>query len=99
MTRQKILNWRESLKFPPKPRVSRDAQDFIQRLICERDDRLGSEASVSVSRPNSQIVMARRPTISHVAFGAPFRGGIEQIKVSTHAKLRSLVLNLVAATQ
>ena len=44
MTRQKILNWRETLRFPSRPRVSREAQDLIQSLLCEREDRLGSRA-------------------------------------------------------
>lgn len=32
-TRQKILNWRESLRFPPLPRISREAQDLISSLV------------------------------------------------------------------
>ncbi|PWN53726.1 kinase-like protein [Violaceomyces palustris] len=60
LTRQKILNWRQTLKFPPKPRVSREAQDFIQKLVCEREDRLGSTSTASVSRPNSVMNNARR---------------------------------------
>lgn len=60
MTRQKILNWRQTLRFPPKPRVSREAQDFISRLVCEKDDRLGSTNLASVSRPNSVMQGARQ---------------------------------------
>ncbi|KAN0061854.1 hypothetical protein ACQY0O_005847 [Thecaphora frezii] len=60
LTRQKILNWRQTLRFPPKPKVSREAEDFIKRLICEREDRLGSTSSASVSRPNSVLQSARR---------------------------------------
>ncbi len=60
LTRQKILNWRQTLRFPAKPRVSKEAQDFISMLLCEKEDRLGSAASASVSRPNSVIQGARR---------------------------------------
>jgi len=60
LTRQKILNHKQTLKFPPKPKVSRDAMDFISKMICEKDDRLGSQSNASVSRPNSMIQGARR---------------------------------------
>ncbi|CAO1627618.1 unnamed protein product [Sympodiomycopsis kandeliae] len=61
MTRQKILNWKQTLRFPSKPsKVSREAQDFILRLVCEKDDRLGSVNSASVSRPNSVMQGARQ---------------------------------------
>lgn len=32
----------------------------MEQLLCEPEDRLGSQASSSVSRPNSMIVQARR---------------------------------------
>ena len=32
----------------------------MEQLLCEAEDRLGSQASASVSRPNSMIVQARR---------------------------------------
>ncbi|SNX84477.1 related to CBK1 - Serine/threonine protein kinase involved in cell wall biosynthesis [Melanopsichium pennsylvanicum] len=60
LTRQKILNWKQTLRFPPKPRISREGRDFISRLVCEKEDRLGSTASASVSRPNSYLQSARR---------------------------------------
>lgn len=60
LTRQKILNWRQTLRFPSKPRVSREAQDFVARLVCEQDDRLGSRTSASVNRPNSLLQGARQ---------------------------------------
>lgn len=62
LTRQKILNWKQTLRFPPKPKISREAQDFITRLICEKDDRLGSTSHVSVSRPNSLLQGSRQPS-------------------------------------
>lgn len=73
LTRQKILNWKQTLRFPPKPRVSREAQDFIARLVCEREDRLGSTASASVSRPNSYLQSARRSGFNNQ--GQPNGGG------------------------
>lgn len=60
VTRQKILNWKQSLKFPARPRVSREAIDLMQQLLCEPEDRLGSQAPSSVNRPNSMIMTARR---------------------------------------
>jgi len=50
------LNWRQSLRFPPKPRVSREAQDLILSLLCEKDARIGSR---STGRPNSVIQRQR----------------------------------------
>ncbi|KAF5380439.1 hypothetical protein D9615_004608 [Tricholomella constricta] len=58
VTRQKILNWKQSLRFPSRPRVSHEGVSLMQLLLCEPEDRLGSQASASVSRPNSMI--ARR---------------------------------------
>ncbi|KAI1320106.1 hypothetical protein EDD11_002078 [Mortierella claussenii] len=40
-TRLKIINWRQTLRFPAKPRVSREVQDLIEKLICEKEFRLG----------------------------------------------------------
>ncbi|KAI0785612.1 kinase-like protein [Abortiporus biennis] len=60
VTRQKILNWRQSLRFPPRPKVSHEGINLMEQLLCEPEDRLGSQASSSVSRPNSMVVQARR---------------------------------------
>ncbi|KZT26729.1 kinase-like protein [Neolentinus lepideus HHB14362 ss-1] len=60
VTRQKILNWRQSLRFPSRPRVSHEGVDLMQQLLCEPEDRLGSQTSASTTRPNSLIVQARR---------------------------------------
>ncbi|KAG0003743.1 hypothetical protein BGZ79_000142 [Entomortierella chlamydospora] len=40
-TRLKIINWRQTLRFPAKPKVSREVQDLIEKLICEKEFRLG----------------------------------------------------------
>ncbi|KAF8160836.1 kinase-like protein [Crassisporium funariophilum] len=60
VTRQKILNWRQSLRFPSRPRVSHEGVKLMQQLLCEPEDRLGSQTSSSVSRPNSIVMQARR---------------------------------------
>jgi len=60
VTRQKILNWKQSLRFPSRPRVSHEGINLMEQLLCEPEDRLGSQSSASVSRPNSMIVNARR---------------------------------------
>ncbi|TFK68671.1 kinase-like protein [Pluteus cervinus] len=60
VTRQKILNWKQSLRFPSRPRVSHEGVNLMQQLLCEPEDRLGSQASMLVSRPNSIIIQARR---------------------------------------
>ncbi|KAI8907599.1 kinase-like domain-containing protein [Powellomyces hirtus] len=41
-TKLKIVNWRKCLRFPAKPYVSREAQDFILKLVCDKENRLGS---------------------------------------------------------
>ncbi|KAH9251935.1 hypothetical protein BASA81_010139 [Batrachochytrium salamandrivorans] len=41
-TCRRILNWKQSLKFPSPQTVSDDAMDFCQRLICDPDTRLGA---------------------------------------------------------
>ncbi|KAH7929884.1 kinase-like protein [Leucogyrophana mollusca] len=60
VTRQKILNWKISLKFPSRPHVSHEGVNLMQQLLCEPEDRLGSQASASVFRPDSLAVHARR---------------------------------------
>lgn len=58
-TRQKILNWRLNLTFPGTLPLSREAQQFIEGLICDREDRLGSRAWASKSRPNAHLTAQR----------------------------------------
>ncbi|PPQ77220.1 hypothetical protein CVT25_011066 [Psilocybe cyanescens] len=60
VTRQKILNWKQSLRFPSRPKVSHEGVNLMQQLLCEPEDRLGSQTSSSVSRPDSMVVQARR---------------------------------------
>lgn len=82
LTRQKILNWKQTLRFPTKPRISREGQDFIARLVCEREDRLGSTASASVSRPNSYLQSARRSGFGNQGqsnTGSALQDGVEEL--------------------
>ncbi|KAH6914294.1 AGC/NDR protein kinase [Coprinopsis sp. MPI-PUGE-AT-0042] len=60
VTRQKILNWKQSLRFPSRPRVSSEGVNLMQQLLCEPEDRLGSQLGSSVLRPDSFVVQARR---------------------------------------
>ncbi|ORX41239.1 kinase-like domain-containing protein [Kockovaella imperatae] len=49
ITRQKILNWKKNLKFPPTARVSPQCTDFLARLLCEPEDRIGSQKPANPS--------------------------------------------------
>lgn len=73
MTRQKIINWKQTLRFPSKPKVSREAQDLITRLVCEKEDRLGSLSTASVSRPNSLLQGSRQRSGFNAANSEPGR--------------------------
>lgn len=42
----------------------------MEQLLCEPEDRLGSQASASVTRPNSMVVQARRSGF-YASPGAP----------------------------
>jgi hypothetical protein len=81
VTRQKILNWKQSLRFPSRPRVTHEGINLMEQLLCEPEDRLGSQSSASVSRPNSITVNARRSGFipMHSTSGKP--GGVDLIKV------------------
>lgn len=55
VTRQKIMNWRTNLKFPSRPLISKEAHSFIESLICEKENRLGSRGdalSSAITNPN-----------------------------------------------
>jgi protein-serine/threonine kinase len=41
LTYNKIINWRESLKFPKDLHISPSAEHLIKRLLCDADQRLG----------------------------------------------------------
>lgn len=42
-TCHKITNWREYLRFPPKPTIPDEAVDFMRRLLCDPRDRMDYE--------------------------------------------------------
>lgn len=60
----------------------------MEQLLCEPEDRLGSQASSSVSRPNSMIVQARRSGFISITGAAGSVDGAHLIKVNFHG-LRS----------
>jgi hypothetical protein len=80
ITRQKILNWKQSLRFPSRPRVSHEGVNLMQQLLCEPEDRLGSQTSSSVSRPNSVVMQARRSQFIQPGI-SPDNDGAHLIKV------------------
>jgi serine/threonine kinase 38 len=41
-TCRKIVHWRQHLRFPPEVPLSPEAKDLISRLLCEVDQRLGT---------------------------------------------------------
>lgn len=51
ITRTKIIQWRSTLHFPSTPSISSQARHFMERLICDREDRLGSTPSDVDSTP------------------------------------------------
>ena len=54
----------------------------MQQLLCEPEDRLGSQTSSSVARPNSVIVQARRSAFTTPSGVTRGGDGAEVIKVS-----------------
>lgn len=91
LTRQKIVNWQQHLKFPSKPRVSREAQDFIARLLCDKGDRLGSQSSASVNRPNSLIQNARRQSGFAAGAAASSSGLVDGVEeLMSHAWFKGI---------
>lgn len=45
-TCRKILNWEETLRFPPEAVLSFEAKDLIHRLICDSKNRLGATEGI-----------------------------------------------------
>jgi len=80
VTRQKILNWKQSLRFPSRPQVSHEGVNLMQQLLCEPEDRLGSQSSASVSRPNSMVMQARRSSFIPQHGSAVGNDGADLIK-------------------
>ncbi|KAF8577309.1 kinase-like protein [Ramaria rubella] len=80
VTRQKILNWKQSLRFPARPRVSHSGVNLMEQLLCEPEDRLGAQSAASVSRPDSLVVQARRSAFVNPYSGKGSVDGAELIK-------------------
>jgi len=83
-TRQKILQWRTSLRFPHKPRISREAQAMIEGLLCEKEDRLGSKGWMGTmnkgNRPNSVVLQQRGGAVLKGYGEGVANDGAEEIK-------------------
>lgn len=45
-TYRKVMNWRETLIFPPETPISEEARDTIVRFCCEADRRMGSNRGI-----------------------------------------------------
>lgn len=54
----------------------------MQQLLCEPEDRLGSQSTASVSRPDSMVVQARRSGFMAPSGTAGNVDGADIIKVS-----------------
>ncbi|XP_054904680.1 serine/threonine-protein kinase 38 isoform X2 [Poeciliopsis prolifica] len=50
-TYRKVMNWRETLTFPPEVPISEKAKDLILRFCCEEENRIGA-ASVEEIKSN-----------------------------------------------
>jgi hypothetical protein len=64
----------------------------MQQLLCEPEDRLGSQASSSVVRPNSMIVRARRSALITPSGANGGGDGAEVIKASRARKNRGFLV-------
>ena len=96
VTRQKILNWKQSLRFPSRPRVSHEGVDLMEKLLCEPEDRLGSQSAASVLRPNSMLINARRSGFMPSTGNSGSVDGAEFIKVILiHFARRSILFVLI----
>lgn len=49
-TCRKILNWRETLRFPPEAKLSGAAKSLIQSLVCDAKHRLGAKKGIDEFR-------------------------------------------------
>lgn len=45
-TYRKVMNWRETLIFPPEVPISSEAKDLIQKLCCDADHRLSTKEQI-----------------------------------------------------
>lgn len=82
-----ILNWQRHLKFPPSPRVSPEAINILQSLLCEPESRIGTRPGGSVIRTNSVLAKHR---MSAYGLGSVDRSidGADLIKVRQRLQRR-----------
>jgi len=45
-----ILNWKDNFGFPEDKEVSAEAKDLLQKLICDKKDRLGARGIDELKR-------------------------------------------------
>ena len=45
-TYRKVMNWRETLIFPPETPISEEARESIVRFCCDADRRMGSQKGI-----------------------------------------------------
>ncbi|PLW11074.1 hypothetical protein PCANC_22965 [Puccinia coronata f. sp. avenae] len=77
ITRTKIMQWKSYLQFPTSPRISQQGAHFIQSLLCDRKDRLGSSVRPAVAQRNNQ----RNPASKWLNFEANIqREGADELK-------------------
>ena len=68
------LNWKDTLKFPTKPRLSTQCTDLMTKLLCEPEDRLGSQPGIKPS-----VLTVRSARVGSILLGLG-SDGVEQIK-------------------
>lgn len=42
------MNWRSHLKFPEEARLSPEAKDLVSKLLCNVDQRLGTNGATEI---------------------------------------------------
>jgi serine/threonine kinase 38 len=52
-TYRKVMNWRDTLIFPPEVPISNEARDMVQRFCTEADKRIGSGAGIEEIKQHS----------------------------------------------
>lgn len=48
VTCQKILQWRKTFQIPPDAKLSPEATDILKRLMCDVNDRLGTNGVAEI---------------------------------------------------
>lgn len=52
-TYRKVMNWKETLQFPPEIPISNEARELIQRFCCGAEHRLGQEGGLTEIKANA----------------------------------------------